>query len=122
MRRQAQYAGDDDTAPYDRELIRSGGVSRSADRRRHATRRPTPRGQAPQRSGGSFLRALRNLVLVVLLVAVAGIVLLGLRAATFNASVSSAGFPSTALLFPLNGSERVNVLMVGYGGGTHAGA
>ena len=124
MTRQAQYAGGDDTAPYDRELIRSGGVSRPADRRRHATRRPEPRGRAPRQGGGggSVLRTLRNLVLVLLLLAIVGIVLLGLRAATFNASVSSAVFPSTALLFPLNGSERVNVLMVGYGGGTHAGA
>ena len=124
VRRQAQYAGGDDTAPYDRELIRSGGVSQPADRRRHASRRPPPRREVPRRSGGggSFLRTLRNLVLLVLLVAVVGIVLLGLRAATFNASVSSAGFPSTALLFPLNGSERVNVLMVGYGGGDHPGA
>jgi LCP family protein required for cell wall assembly len=45
-----------------------------------------------------------------------------LRAAAFNATVSSAGFPSTALLGPLNGSDRVNVLMVGYGGGDHSGA
>lgn len=49
-------------------------------------------------------------------------VLIGLRAAAFNASVSSAPFPSTALLGALNGSERVNVLMVGYGGGDHDGA
>lgn len=53
---------------------------------------------------------------------VVGIVLLGIRGAAFNSSVSTAGFPSTALFLPLRGSERVNVLMVGYGGGTHAGA
>ncbi len=40
-----------------------------------------------------------------------------MRAAAFNATVSSAPFPSTPLLGPLNGSDRVNVLMVGYGGG-----
>ena len=50
-----------------------------------------------------------------------GGVLLFLRAASFNAAVSSAPFPSTALLWDLNGSERVNVLMVGYGGGDHDG-
>ena len=44
-----------------------------------------------------------------------------MRAASFNAAVSSAPFPSTALLWDLNGSERVNVLMVGYGGGDHDG-
>lgn len=61
-------------------------------------------------------------VLLVLLAVLVGGVLIGLRAAAFNASVSSAPFPSTALLGPLNGSERVNVLMVGYGGGDHDGA
>ena len=49
-------------------------------------------------------------------------VLLFIRVAAFNASVSSALFPSTALLGPLNGDGRVNVLMVGYGGGGHGGA
>ncbi len=57
-----------------------------------------------------------------LLVAIVGTVLLFLRGATFNAAVSSAPYPSTALLWDLNGSERVNVLMVGYGGGDHSGA
>ena len=51
-----------------------------------------------------------------------GTILVGFRAATFNASVSSAGFPSTALLGPLNGDDRVNVLLIGYGGGDHDGA
>lgn len=59
---------------------------------------------------------------VVLLALVIGAVVLGLRVAAFNVSVSSAPFPSTALLGALNGSERVNVLMVGYGGGDHDGA
>ena len=49
-------------------------------------------------------------------------VLLFTRAAAFNASVSSAVFPSTALFGPLNGADRVNVLMVGYGGEGHEGA
>jgi LCP family protein required for cell wall assembly len=53
---------------------------------------------------------------------VVGGVLLFIRAAAFNASVSSALFPSTALLGPLNGDGRVNVLMVGYGGEGHEGA
>ena len=47
---------------------------------------------------------------------------MGMRAAAFNATVSSAPFPSTQLLGPLNGSDRVNVLMVGYGGAGHDGA
>ena len=57
-----------------------------------------------------------------LLAVIVGAVLLGMRAAAFNATVSSAAFPSTQLLGPLNGSDRVNVLMVGYGGPGHDGA
>jgi len=59
---------------------------------------------------------------LVLLALLVGAILLFIRAASFNAAVSSAVFPSTALLWDLNGSERVNVLMVGYGGGDHDGA
>ena len=63
-----------------------------------------------------------KVVLFLLVVAVVvGSVLLGMRAAAFNETVSTAGFPSTALLGPLNGSDRVNVLIVGYGGGDHDG-
>jgi LCP family protein required for cell wall assembly len=54
-------------------------------------------------------------------IGVVAVVLL-MRAAVFNASVSSAPFPTTSLLGPLNGSDRVNVMMVGYGGGDHDGA
>ncbi|MBW3612421.1 MAG: LCP family protein [Chloroflexi bacterium] len=128
MRRQAEFAGRHDPPPYDRELIRSGGVSSSRTRQGD---RPPPRGQARRardqrparrRRGGSALGALRALVVGVLLLAVIALVLVGIRAAAFNATVSTAGFPSTALLGPLNGSQRVNVLMVGYGGGDHDGA
>ncbi|HEX7196197.1 MAG TPA: hypothetical protein VF364_05100, partial [Candidatus Limnocylindria bacterium] len=123
MRRQAQFVGGDDTVPYDRELIRSGGASQRRDRRRQASSRPPPRSRAPRaRRRGSFGRTLRNILLLALLALIVGGVLLFLRAATFNAAVSSAPFPSTALLWDLNGSERVNVLMVGYGGGDHDGA
>jgi LCP family protein required for cell wall assembly len=61
-------------------------------------------------------------LLLALLAVVVVVVLLGIRAATFNATVSTAAFPSAALLGPLNGSDRVNVLMVGYGGEGHDGA
>jgi polyisoprenyl-teichoic acid--peptidoglycan teichoic acid transferase len=61
-------------------------------------------------------------LVLALAVTVVGSVLVGLRAAAFNAAVSTAAFPSTALLGPLNGSARVNVLMVGYGGDDHDGA
>jgi polyisoprenyl-teichoic acid--peptidoglycan teichoic acid transferase len=80
------------------------------------------RPRRPPRRRGSFGRTLRTVLVVAILVAALGAVLVGLRAAAFNATVSTAAFPSTALLGPLNGSERVNVLMVGYGGGDHDGA
>lgn len=123
MTRQAAFAGNRDV-PYDRELIRSGGVSRSGDRRRQASpqrphRRPPVR---DARRPGSIGRTIRNVLLVLLVAAVVGGVLLFMRAATFNASVSSAAFPSSALFGPLNGDGRVNVLMIGYGGAGHDGA
>mgnify|MGYP000265231149 FL=1 len=112
----------DDTLPYDRELIRSGGTS-GRSRRRQATFRPPPRerNRAPRRPG-SFRRTIRTVVVLVVLLFVVGAVLLGLRAAAFNATVTDTPFVSASLLGPLNGSERVNVMMVGYGGGDHDGA
>jgi polyisoprenyl-teichoic acid--peptidoglycan teichoic acid transferase len=62
------------------------------------------------------------LLLAVLVVAVVGGVLLGMRAAAFNATVTDTPFVSTQLLWPLNGQNRVNVMMVGYGGADHDGA
>ncbi len=112
----------DDTLPYDRELIRSGGTG-SRNRRRQATFRPPPRQRqrAPRRRG-SFLRTIRTVLFLALVLVLVGGVLLGMRAAAFNASVTDTPFVSTSLLGPLNGSDRVNVMMVGYGGGDHDGA
>ena len=109
--------------PYDRELIRSGGASQKGDRRNHArSSRPEQSRRTGARRRGSFLRTIRNVVLLALVAVIVGVVLLGMRAAAFNATVSSATFPSTQLLVPLQGSDRVNVLMVGYGGAGHDGA
>ena len=110
--------------PYDRELIRSGGVSdrRSRERRADLPRadRSPVRYRAPrrQRSAGTVIR--RALAIALVAVAVIAVVI-GVRAAAFNASVSSAPFPSSSLLGALNGSDRVNVLLVGYGGPNHGG-
>jgi LCP family protein required for cell wall assembly len=123
--REASHAGGDETVPYDRELIRSGGRS-SSDRRRRATgqgpplRRAYP-GEGARRSG-AFPRAIRWILLLVVIAVLAGGVLLGTRAAAFNSTVTETPFVSTALLGPLNGSDRVNVMMVGYGGADHDGA
>ncbi len=65
---------------------------------------------------------MRNVLLLVLVALVVGAVLLGMRAAAFNATVTDTPFVSASLLGPLNGSDRVNVMMVGYGGGDHDGA
>ena len=125
MTRHAPHTGGDDTVPYDRELIRSGGRS-SSDRRRPAAarrRRPGPGAweERPRERGGG-LRTVGRILLVAFLVAVVGAILLGVRAATFNATVTDTPLVSTALLGPLNGSDRVNVMMVGYGGADHDGA
>lgn len=127
MRRQAAFAGRHDP-PYDRELIRSGGVS-GARPQRGRRPQPPPRGQArrtrpprERRRRGSFGGFIRGVLVLGLLAVIVVAVVIGLRAAAFNATVSTAGFPSTALFGPLNGSDRVNVVMVGYGGGDHDGA
>ena len=61
VKSQARYAGSDDTVPYDRELIRSGGAS-TRDRRRQAST-PPPRRQRrasrPRRPEDSVERSAR---------------------------------------------------------------
>jgi len=64
----------------------------------------------------------RLILLVGLIALVVGGILIGTRAAAFNATVTDTPFISTSLLGPLNGSDRVNVMMVGYGGADHDGA
>jgi LCP family protein required for cell wall assembly len=111
-----------DDPPYDRELIRSGSASRRGDRRSMARAPRATSRRGGRRRGRSILRTIRNVLLLALLAVIVGGVLVGMRAAAFNATVSSATFPSTQLLGALNGSDRVNVLMVGYGGPGHDGA
>jgi polyisoprenyl-teichoic acid--peptidoglycan teichoic acid transferase len=108
--------------PYDRDLIRSGSASKRGMRGRGPTERRASVSRRTTTRGGSFLRTIRNVLLLALVAVIVGGVLLGTRAAAFNATVSSAAFPSTQLLGPLNGADRVNVLMIGYGGQGHDGA
>jgi LCP family protein required for cell wall assembly len=125
VRRQAQMARGDDTLPYDREYIRSGGAT-SRNRRRQASSKlpPKPRRASATRPRRrrSFRRTVGTVLFLVLAAVIVGGVLLGMRAAAFNATVTDTPFVSTSLLGPLNGSDRVNVMMVGYGGGDHDGA
>lgn len=124
MTRHARYGGDDNV-PYDRELIRSGGRS-GRNRRRQATGPPPSRARRPAaddgRRGGSLPGVLRVVLLLTLVAVVVAAVLIGTRAAAFNATVTDTPFLSASLLGPLNGSDRVNVMMVGYGGAEHEGA
>jgi polyisoprenyl-teichoic acid--peptidoglycan teichoic acid transferase len=60
-------------------------------------------------------------VLLLLTIAVVSSVLLWQRVSTFNGKISSAQMTSSALLGPLGGNARVNVLMVGYSGDANHG-
>ena len=69
----------------------------------------------------SLKRTLLLVLLIVLLTGCTGGWLLWQRVAAFNDQVSSASSLSSSLLFPLMGSDRVNVAMYGYGGPEHEG-
>ena len=77
------------------------------------------------RSGAERRKGVRRtivvLFLVILLSGCTGGWLLWQKVAAFNDAVSSAGSASSALFFPLMGSDRVNVAMYGYGGPEHTG-
>ncbi len=79
-----------------------------------------PRAVRPRRPR-SLKRALLTGLVIVLLAGGFGGFLLWQRIAAFNDAVSSASSASTALLFPLMGSDRVNVAVYGYGGEEHHG-
>ena len=78
--------------------------------------------RAPRRRRRSIRRTLGLALLLVIIALLAGGTLLGMRAAAFNERVSTSPFLSSSLFGPLNGSDRVNIVMVGYGGGDHDGA
>jgi LCP family protein required for cell wall assembly len=58
-------------------------------------------------------------VLLLLIIATVGAILLWQRVAAFNDSVSSAPAMSSSLWGPLNGEDRVNIALFGYGGEEH---
>ena len=66
-------------------------------------------------------RILKLAVLGLVVLAIVGGVLLFQRVSRFNDEVSTAGMVSSTLFGPLNGDDRVNVLMIGYGGETQVG-
>jgi len=86
------------------------------------------RASGPRQAAGAnpprrrrWKRIVLGLLAVVLLSSCTGGWLLWQRVSAFNDAVSSAGSLSSALFFPLMGSERVNVAMYGYGGPGHHG-
>ena len=97
--------------------LRARGIDPLAPPRRRGARSTSAR---PARRR-SVRRTIVVLLLVVLLSGCTGGWLLWQKVAAFNDAVSTAGSASSALLFPLMGSERVNVAMYGYGGPEHTG-
>lgn len=97
--------------------LRARGVDPLAQARRSAERGAS----RPPRRPRSLKRTLAILLVVVLLSGCTGGWLLWQRVAAFNDDVSSAPSLSTALFFPLMGSERVNVALYGFGGPEHGG-
>jgi LCP family protein required for cell wall assembly len=98
-------------AQYDRARIRSGRASEATGA--YATVR--------ERSRPPIKRILLIGVLLLLTVTVVGSVLLWGRVAAFNETVSTEPAASSRLFGPLNGDERVNVVLLGYGGPEHRG-
>jgi polyisoprenyl-teichoic acid--peptidoglycan teichoic acid transferase len=98
--------------------LRARGIDPLAQARR-ATEERTPRRASRPRS---LKRTLVIVLVVVLLSGCTGGWLLWQRVSAFNDAVSSASSFSSALFFPLMGSDRVNVAMYGYGGPAHAGS
>jgi polyisoprenyl-teichoic acid--peptidoglycan teichoic acid transferase len=93
---------------------------------REAARRGAP-GTAPdddtqeltavsERRRPPLKRILQFVVVATLAVLIVGAALLWQRVSSFNDDVSTASTASSSLFGPLNGSDRVNVVMFGYGG------
>ncbi|HEX2141507.1 MAG TPA: LCP family protein, partial [Candidatus Limnocylindria bacterium] len=76
---------------------------------------------ARERNRPPIRRILLVGVMLLLTTVVVGSVLLWQRVSNFNDTVSTVGAASSRLFGPLNGDERVNVVLLGYGGPEHAG-
>jgi LCP family protein required for cell wall assembly len=108
-------AGDDDLQTYERQRWAI----------RNARTDDTSAWRSPRRQGrrkGSLRRRFGRIFLLVVVALLVGAVLVGVRAAAFNERVSTSPFLSASLFGSLNASDRVNIVMVGYGGGDHDGA
>ena len=109
------------------ETPRARRIREAAEREQMLRARGIDPLDPPRRSRRSASRPgrwKRNVVLFLVIVLLSGCTgswLLWQRVAAFNDEVSSAGALSSSLLFPLIGSDRVNVVMYGYGGPEHKG-
>jgi LCP family protein required for cell wall assembly len=77
--------------------------------------------QRPRRKRPPLRAILLIGLLLVLVVAVIGGIVVWQRVSAFNDTVSTAPATSSALWGPLGGTERVNVVLFGYGGPEHTG-
>jgi LCP family protein required for cell wall assembly len=109
------------------ESPRARRIREAAEREQTLRARGVDPLNPPRRSRASAPRPgrwKRNVVLFLVIVLLSGCTggwLLWQRVSAFNDEVSSAGSVSSSLLFPLMGTERVNVAMYGYGGSEHGG-
>lgn len=98
--------------------LRARGVDPYA--RARAELQAEPAAGRPRRPR-SLKRTILTVLIVILVFSGFGSFLLWQRIAAFNDAVSSASSASSALFFPLMGSDRVNVAIFGYGGDEHHG-
>ncbi|HEX6139205.1 MAG TPA: LCP family protein [Candidatus Limnocylindria bacterium] len=114
---------DPDEYERQRAAIRSG---RASDVRARASRAATAGTNgspalAGERRGPSLRAVLLSALTLLLAVVLIGGVLLWGRVSAFNDSVSTSAAMSSKLFGPLGGKDRVNVVLLGYGGPEHGG-
>ncbi|MEO8246915.1 MAG: LCP family protein [Chloroflexota bacterium] len=110
-----------DAARRDEDLRRRGIDPEAYERARMESTRGHRSSRAPrERRRIPIGRILTLALLLVVVLAAVGGALLFQRVSRFNDEVSSAGTLSTSLFGPLNGQDRVNVLLIGYGGDAQA--
>jgi polyisoprenyl-teichoic acid--peptidoglycan teichoic acid transferase len=106
------------------EELRARGIDPDAYERAQlatATGRPASVARTRPRRRPPIKAVLLIGLLIVLITTVTGSILLWQRVSAFNDSVSTASAASSALWGPLGGTERVNVVLFGYGGPEHTG-
>jgi LCP family protein required for cell wall assembly len=102
--------------------MRAAAVREEARRDRDATfgypgdRETAPHERITRRRRPPLKRIAQVVVLAALALLIVGGFLLWQRVSAFNDKVSTASAASTALFGPLNGKDRVNVVMIGYAG------